>query len=87
MKIVVEERPAWRAKTIVGPLQLRRALRQVGWMGDLKTYMTTAPEEIQEAWEYATEIPRLDPLVLAVQTQFQKTDQEMDQLFELAQTF
>ena len=78
----------WRESTRVGPLQLRRALRQMGEMATVKTYMETqATEEEQEAWEYATVIPRLDPLVVGLQGILERTDEEVDQLFELALTF
>jgi len=78
----------WRENTRVGPLQLRRALRQMGEMATVKTYMETqATEEEQEAWEYATTIPRLDPLVVGLQGILERTDEEVDQLFELALTF
>lgn len=87
MKIQVHLRPQWREQVKVGPLQLRRALRASGMMPTLQAYLTTAPEEVQEAWEYATEIPRLDPLVLAIQQATGKTEAEVDQLFELALTY
>ena len=87
MKIVIEKRQQWREQTTVGPLQLRRALRAAGLMTDLQAYLATAPEEVQEAWEYATTIPRLDPLAVAIQQATGKTDAEVDQLFELAMTY
>lgn len=78
----------WRENTRVGPLQLRRALRQMGEMETVKNYMENqATEEEQEAWEYATSIPRLDPIVQGLITMLNKTEEEADQLFELALTF
>ena len=78
----------WRENTEVGPLQLRRALRQMGEMATVKNYMETqATEEEQEAWEYATRIPRLDPIVTGLIVILEKTEAEADQLFELALTF
>ena len=83
-----EELQAWRENGKVGPLQIRRALRAMGEMETVKTYMETqATEEEQEAWEYATVIPRLDPLVVGLQGILERTDEEVDQLFELALTF
>ena len=78
----------WRASTRVGPLQLRRALRAMGEMETINNYMNNlASDEVKEAWEYATTIPRLDPLVLGLQEILERTDEEVDQLFELALTF
>ena len=77
----------WRASTRVGPLQLRRALRASGHMPQIQAYLDTAPEEVKEAWQFATAIPRLDSLILAVQADLEVTDEEVDQLFELALTF
>lgn len=73
---------------MLAPLQLRRALRQMGEMETVKNYMENqATEEEQEAWEYATSIPRLDPIVQGLITMLNKTEEEADQLFELALTF
>jgi hypothetical protein len=68
----------------VGPLQLRRALREVGMYAAVVAYVETAPEEVQEAWEYATEYRRDDPLFPVVQTALGLTDEQVDALFALA---
>lgn len=81
------ELQAWRESTECGPLQFRRALRQMGEMETIDAFMGAAPEEVVEAWEYATRIVRLDPLVLALQQQLGRTDEEVDDLFRLALTF
>ena len=67
-----------------GPLQIRKALRMMGELDTIKSYMETADEEIKEAWEHASVFKRSDPMVLGVQQLLQKTDDEIDQLFELA---
>lgn len=87
IEIAERELTQRRASTKCGPLQLRRALRATGLMTAVKTYMDTAPEEVVEAWEYATEIYRMDPMVLGLQTLLGKTDEEADELFQLALTF
>lgn len=81
------ELAAWRNSTSCGPLQFRRALRALGLMQVIKEYMQTAPEEVQEAWEYASVFNRMDPLVVAMQTEMAKTDDEVDALFRLALTY
>ncbi len=71
----------------VGPLQIRRALRRIGEMGAVKTFMeTSADDETVEAWEYASEFHRDDPLIASVQVALGKTDEEVDDLFRLAAT-
>lgn len=82
-----EELAAWRKATKCGPLQMRRALRATGLLELVKSFMLNAPEEVVEAWEYATEIYRLDPFVMGIQSSLQKTDIEVDDLFKLALTF
>lgn len=81
------ELDAWRASLFCGPLQFRRALRAMNLMQTVKTYMETAPEEVVEAWEYATSIVRMDPLVLAMQQELEASDEDVDNLFRLALTF
>ena len=77
-----------RSSMRCGPLQLRRALRAMGEMETINNYMNNlASDEVKEAWDYATVIPRLDPLVVGLQEILEKTDEEVDQLFELALTF
>lgn len=70
----------------VGPLQLRRALREVGMYSAVAAYVETAPEEVKEAWEYATEYKRSDPLFPVVQSAMGLTDAQVDALFALAAT-
>jgi hypothetical protein len=70
----------------VGPLQLRRALRGVGMYAAVIAYVEAADEEIQEAWEYATEYRRDDPLFPIVQAALELTDEDVDALFALAAT-
>ena len=77
---------AWRASATCGPLEIRRALRSTGDYAAIATYMATADELTQEAWNYATVFKRLDPLVLSVQELLGKTDEEVDALFRLAVT-
>jgi len=82
----VPEEPAVMPIMSVGPLQLRRALREVGLYQKVVDYLATAPEEVQEAWEYATEYRRNDPLFPVVQDELEMTEEEVDYLFVLAAT-
>lgn len=78
---------AYRRGLVVGPLQFRKALRAAGLHAAAVAYVNGADEETQEAWEYAGEFKRLDPFILAAQVALDKTDEEVDQLFQLALTF
>jgi len=68
------------------PLQIRRALRQVGMYDTVVSWVATQPTEISEAWEYATFFARLDPFIVAATPGLGKTDVEVDQVFQLAIT-
>lgn len=78
---------AYRSGLVCGPLQFRKALRAAGLHAAAVAYVNGADEETQEAWEYAGEFKRLDPFILAAQVALDKTDEEVDALFQLALTF
>ena len=82
-----EEMQTWRSYLSCGPLQLRKALRQLGMMATVQDAMAQADEETQEAWEYASEIRRMDPMIEAMRLALGKSEEEVDQLFILAQEF
>ena len=77
---------AWREGMQCGALQFRKALRQLGKMDAVKAYVETADEETQEAWEYATEFKRLDPFIVQGMAALGVSDEEVDDVFELAVT-
>lgn len=82
-KQTIEE---WRATAVVGPLQIRRALRETGDFNTVQAAMETADELTREAWQYAGEFRRNDPLVEAMRQVLGKTPEEVDELFRLAAT-
>jgi hypothetical protein len=75
-----------RAQMTCGPLQLRRALRQLGLYATITAAIAVADEETQEAWEYASEVRRLDPMIESLRLGLGRTDAEVDAIFELAVT-
>jgi UDP-glucose 4-epimerase len=77
---------AMRQSMTVGPLQLRRALRQTGDYATVVAAIAAADEATQEAWEYATEVRRLDPMIEAMRAAMGQTPEEVDALFTLAVT-
>lgn len=81
-----DERVAWRGTTSCGPLQMRKALRQTGDYAAVTAAMEQADGETQEAWEYASEVRRTDPMIEAMRLVLGKTAEEVDNLFLLAQS-
>ncbi len=84
---VAAELDAWRESASCGPLQFRRALRAAGLMDSVKAFLETAPEEVIEAWEYATVVYRSDPMLISLSMALGKTDDELDDLIRMALTF
>lgn len=76
----------WRRATTVTPLQIRRALRQVGLMDEVAAFVEASPPEVREAWEYAVQIDRTNELIAAAAASIGATDEDVDDLFRLAAT-
>ncbi len=82
-----QELQDWREETSLGPVQLRRALRQLGYDQIIKDYMeNTATNDVKEDWEHATKVKRLDPLVEEISILLEKTPEDVDNLFKLGLT-
>ena len=77
---------ARRQGMVCGPLQLRRVLRQTGDYAAVVAALEQADEETQEAWEYASEVRRLDPMIESMRQAMGRTPEEVDAIFELAVT-
>jgi hypothetical protein len=67
----------------VTPLQIRRALRQMGVLDQVNAYVSTQGEDVQDAWQFAIAIPRNDPMVVAAAAAL---NIDADALFKLANT-
>ena len=72
--------------TEVTPLQMRKALRQLGIKDAAEAYATSLSEEEREAWEYATMIEKDNAFIKSAQTALGMTQEEADDLFRLAST-
>ncbi|MDP9413177.1 MAG: hypothetical protein M3Q08_03605 [Pseudomonadota bacterium] len=70
----------------VQPLQMRKAIRQLGLKAQVDTYVTATTEEKREAWEYAISIPRSHGLVIEAAAAMGWTAAQVDDLFRLAAT-
>lgn len=71
---------------VVTPLQARKALLAMNMLDTVETMLATAPREAQLAWEYAIEIRRTDPTLLALAQQLNLSEQTLDDIFILAGT-
>lgn len=74
----------------VSPLQMRRALRQLGLKAQVDSYIAALPAEtkevVEESWDYALDIPRADPLIAAAADGLGLDSAAVDDLFRLAST-
>lgn len=68
----------------VTPLQMRKALRQLGLKAAVDAYIATLPEEVGDEWEYALAIERTNPLLQAAIPALGMTSEQADDLFRLA---
>lgn len=68
----------------VSPWQIRKALNQLELRDAVEQAVAAGDWTTQDAWQYATEFVRTDPLVVAIGYGLGKSDAELDALFELA---
>lgn len=70
----------------VTPWQIRKALNAVGLRASVEAAVAAADQTTQDAWQYATEFRRDNPLVNGVALALGKTEAELDAVFNLAVT-
>lgn len=68
------------------PWQIRKALNATGLRGAVEAAVATADQTTKDAWEFAQEFRRDNPLIAAVASALGKTEAEIDDLFALAVT-
>lgn len=83
---VAQRLAAMRARMTVSPLQIRRALRQSGLFEAVVAFIASASDDVRDAWEYALQIDRADPLIAGAAQALGVTDEQVDDLFRLAAT-
>ena len=72
--------------SVITMRQARLALLQAGLLDSVNTAMEQANQAAQIEWEYATQVVRTDPLVVAMQSGLGMTDADTDALFMLGAT-
>lgn len=70
----------------VTPWQIRKALNAAGLRTAVEAAVAAADQTTKDAWEFAQEFRRDNPLIAAVATTMGKTEQEIDDLFTLARS-
>ena len=73
-----------RSSMVCTPWQIRKALTILNLREAVETAVSQADQQIKDAYEFAQEFKRLDPLVISFGTILEKTDLELDDLFTLA---
>lgn len=68
----------------VTPLQMRKALRQMGLKAAVDAYIATLDEATTEEWEYALAIERGNPTLQTAISGTGWTEEQADNLFRLA---
>lgn len=81
---VLSTPPPVTATASVSPWQIRKAINSVGLRADVESAIKLADIEMQDAWQYALEFRRDNPLVANLSRLLDKSDAEIDALFELA---
>ena len=69
------------------PLQVRRALNQLGLRSSVESAVATASQDARDAWDYASIINRDDPILNAMASALGLDSGKLDSLFKLAVTF
>ena len=70
----------------ITPLQARRALRAAGLLGAVNGAVASADPDIQDAWEYAIEVRRDNPIIAGMAASLGLTEAQLDDLFRQAAT-
>ena len=75
---------AMRTAMTCTPWQIRKALNAMSLRAAVEGGVAASDQTTKDAWQYATEFCRLDPLLISLGVALGKTAEELDALFELA---
>lgn len=81
---VVTPKPPPQAVT---PRQIRRALSALGLRTIVESMIAASSQEMQDDWEFALEVRRDWPALVLMAQQLEKSPEEIDNLFRLAETY
>jgi hypothetical protein len=69
------------------PLQIRKALREAGLKAAADGIIAKPTDDLQEEWEYASQVRIADPVILAVSAVLKLTVADRQALFRRAGAF
>ncbi len=72
---------------VVTPLQARRAINAANLRTAIEAAVAAADQDTKDAWEYATEIRRDNPIIAAMAASLNLTGEQIDDLFRAAANF
>jgi hypothetical protein len=75
-----------REEMVCSAFQARAALLQFGKLAEVESAVALAGPDVQLAWEYAIEWRRTSPTIMALAPIVGITEEQLDQLFAIAQT-
>lgn len=78
--------PPMKVVRPVSPRQIRLALNQAGLRSAVEAYISAAPQDVKDTWEFSTVIERNSPLIAAGAAKLNLTEAQIDDLFTLAAT-
>lgn len=81
-----EPQPAPTVPRSLTPRQIRLALSQMGYRDAVEAAVAAGPLALQDAWQYALEFLRNDPMVAQVLAAIGATPEQADQLWTLGAT-
>lgn len=67
--------------------QIRLAMNQLGLRDEIETYVASQSIDVRDSWQYTTEFAISHPFIIGAKEQLNKTDEDLFNLFSLAQTF
>jgi hypothetical protein len=76
-----------RATMKTSAWQFRRALTQLGWRNSVEAGVASADQDTKDMWEYSPTIERLHPFVVSMAIDLGRSDEEVDAVFTLANSF
>ena len=79
------DRPAPIVMTVT-PRQIRQALTRANLRDTVEYAVAHSTSDVKDSWEFSTEINRYDPLLLNLAAGLGLTDEQINNLFNLAKT-
>lgn len=76
----------YKYRYTVSPFQIRSALNQLNLRDQVEQAVSTAGQDLKDAWAYKQKFNRFDADILEIQSLLSLSDVEIDSIFDLADT-